>query len=79
MAAALEVREKQRALVEFLCCENEIMGSIHKRLKNVYGDANYVYCCFVAWQPFNASSDHYAELWQQITEHLSYQQECNNK
>lgn len=38
MAAALHVRQKQRAVIEFLCCENETVGNIHKRLKRVYGD-----------------------------------------
>jgi hypothetical protein len=36
MAAALDVRQKQRAVTEFLCCENETVGNIQKRLKNVY-------------------------------------------
>ncbi|KAJ4450334.1 hypothetical protein ANN_01754 [Periplaneta americana] len=31
--------QKQRAVIEFLCCENETVGNIHKRLKKVYGDA----------------------------------------
>jgi transposase len=38
MAATLYVRQKQRAIVEFLYCENETMGNIHKRFRNVYGD-----------------------------------------
>jgi hypothetical protein len=38
MAAALDVRQKQRAVIEFLCFENETVENIHKRLKNVYGD-----------------------------------------
>jgi transposase len=37
MAAVLDVRQKQRGLIEFLCCENETVGNIHKRLKNVQG------------------------------------------
>lgn len=39
MAATLDVRQKQRAVIEFLCCENETVGNIHKRLKKVYGNA----------------------------------------
>jgi hypothetical protein len=38
MAAVLNVCKKQRAVIEFLCCENETVGNIHKRLKNVYED-----------------------------------------
>lgn len=38
MAAALDVRQKQRAVIEFLFCENETAGNIHERLKKVYGD-----------------------------------------
>jgi hypothetical protein len=37
VAAALDVCQKQRAVM-FLCCENETVGNIHRRLKNVYGD-----------------------------------------
>ncbi|PSN54517.1 hypothetical protein C0J52_10215 [Blattella germanica] len=39
MAATLDIRQKQRAVIEFLCCENETVGNIHKRLKRVYGAA----------------------------------------
>ncbi|PSN35826.1 hypothetical protein C0J52_22744 [Blattella germanica] len=39
MAATLDIRQKQRAVIEFLCCENESVGNIHKRLKRVYGAA----------------------------------------
>jgi hypothetical protein len=35
MAATLVVRQKQHAVVEFLCCENETVENIHKRLRNV--------------------------------------------
>jgi hypothetical protein len=38
MAAAVDVHQKQCAVIEFLCCENETVGNIHKRLKNVHGD-----------------------------------------
>ena len=38
MADALDVRQKQRAVFEFLCCENETVGNIHQRLKRVYRD-----------------------------------------
>jgi hypothetical protein len=37
MAATLDVRQKQHAVIEFLFCEKETMGNIHKRLRNVYG------------------------------------------
>ena len=39
MAATLDIRQKQHAVIEFLCCENETVGNIHKRLKRVYGAA----------------------------------------
>ncbi|PSN51230.1 hypothetical protein C0J52_10543 [Blattella germanica] len=39
MAATLYIRQKQRAVIEFLCCEDETVGNIHKRLKRVYGAA----------------------------------------
>ncbi|KAJ4438731.1 hypothetical protein ANN_14680 [Periplaneta americana] len=39
MAAVLNIRQKQCVVIEFLCCENETVGNIHKRLKKVYGDA----------------------------------------
>jgi hypothetical protein len=32
------VAEEQRAVIKFLCCGNETVGNIHKRLKNVHGD-----------------------------------------
>jgi hypothetical protein len=35
MAAVREVRQKQRAVIEFLLCENETVGKIHKRLQKV--------------------------------------------
>jgi hypothetical protein len=38
MAAALDIRQKQRAVIEFLVCENDTVGNIHKRLQKVYGD-----------------------------------------
>ncbi|PNF30228.1 hypothetical protein B7P43_G02536 [Cryptotermes secundus] len=31
-------RVRQRAVIEFLCCGNETVGNLHKRLKNVCGD-----------------------------------------
>ncbi|PSN49523.1 hypothetical protein C0J52_24760 [Blattella germanica] len=39
MAATIDIRQKQRAVIEFLCCENETVGNIHKWLKRVYGAA----------------------------------------
>jgi hypothetical protein len=38
MVAVLDIRQKQRAVIEFLCCENDTVGNVHKRLKNMYGD-----------------------------------------
>jgi hypothetical protein len=38
MAAGLDVHQKHRAVIKFFCCENETVGNIDKRLKNVYGD-----------------------------------------
>ncbi|XP_021925029.1 putative uncharacterized protein FLJ37770 [Zootermopsis nevadensis] len=32
------VLRKQRAVIEFLVCENETVGNIHKRLQKVYGE-----------------------------------------
>ncbi|KAJ4444447.1 hypothetical protein ANN_06239 [Periplaneta americana] len=34
-----DIRQKQRAVIEFLCYENETVGNIRKRFKKVYGDA----------------------------------------
>ncbi|KAJ4432976.1 hypothetical protein ANN_15233 [Periplaneta americana] len=39
IAAVLDIHQKQRVVIEFLCSENETVGNIHKRLKKVYGDA----------------------------------------
>ena len=38
MAAPLEARQKQRAVIEFLIAEGETPLRIHNRLKNVYKD-----------------------------------------
>jgi hypothetical protein len=38
MASDSEARHEQRAVIEFLTVEEETMGNIHRRLKNVYGD-----------------------------------------
>jgi hypothetical protein len=37
MAAVRDVRQKQRAVVEFLECENEMVENIRKRFQKVYG------------------------------------------
>jgi hypothetical protein len=37
MAAVLDVHQKQRAVIEFLVCENETVEKIHKPLQKVYG------------------------------------------
>ncbi|KAJ4433048.1 hypothetical protein ANN_15305 [Periplaneta americana] len=39
MTVVLDIRQKQRAVIEFLCCENETVGNIDTRLKRMYGDA----------------------------------------
>jgi hypothetical protein len=38
MAAVLDLRQKQRAVTEYLVCENETVGNIRKPLQKVYGD-----------------------------------------
>ena len=38
MAAALDVRQKQRTVIEYLCCENVTVENIHERLIKAYGD-----------------------------------------
>jgi hypothetical protein len=38
MAAAHDIHQKQRAVIEFVVCENETVGNIHKRLQKVYGN-----------------------------------------
>ncbi|KAJ4433526.1 hypothetical protein ANN_15835 [Periplaneta americana] len=49
MTAVFDNRHKQRAVIEFLCCENETVGIIHKRLKKVYGDAAVDRSTFSRW------------------------------
>ena len=36
--AALDVCQKQHAVMKFLCCENEAVTNIQKRLRKMYGD-----------------------------------------
>ena len=36
--SALDVCPKQCSVIEIMCCENETVENIHKRLKKVYGD-----------------------------------------
>jgi hypothetical protein len=38
MAAPTDIRQKQCAVIEFLVCEKETVGNIHKQLQKVYGD-----------------------------------------
>ena len=38
MAAPMELRQKQRAVIEFLVAEGESPVNIHRRLQNVYRD-----------------------------------------
>ena len=38
MAVPIDVRQKQRAVIEFLTLEKQTVGDIHKRLQMVYGD-----------------------------------------
>ena len=39
MASTYDSRQKQRAVIEFLCAEKETVVKIRKRLRAVYGDA----------------------------------------
>ena len=49
MAALQEVRQKQRAVIEFLVAEGETPLNIHKRLQNVYGDCAIDYSTVKRW------------------------------
>ena len=41
MASTYDSRQKQRAVIEFLCAEKEPVVKIHKRLCAVYGNAAF--------------------------------------
>ena len=49
MAAPLEARQKQRAVIEFLVAEGETSLKIHNRLKNVYKDNTIDYSNVKRW------------------------------
>ena len=50
MVAALDVHQKQHAVIEFLCCENETVTDIHKRLKKVHGDDTVDHSTVSRWE-----------------------------
>ena len=49
MSADVEVRQKQRTVIEFLVAEGEIPINIHRRMKNVYGDDTIDYSNVKRW------------------------------
>ena len=49
MAAPLELRQKQRAVIEFLVAEGETPVNIHRRLQNVYRDNILDYSNVCMW------------------------------
>ena len=49
MTSSLDVRQKQRAVIEFLVSEREPPKQIFKRLVNVYGDASLAYSTVKKW------------------------------
>ena len=63
MAAFLEARQKQRALIEFLVAEGETPLRIHNRLKNVYKDNTIDYSNVKRWvQRFKKSTEDHEEV-----------------
>ena len=48
-AAQMEVRQKQRAVIEFLVLEGETTSNIHKRLQNVYKDEALDFSTVYRW------------------------------
>ena len=63
MAALLEARQKQRAVIEFLVAEGETPLRIHKRLKNVYKDNTIDYSNVKRWvQRFKKSTEDHEEV-----------------
>ena len=49
MAAPLEFRQKQRAVIEFLVAEGETPVNIHRRLQNVFEDNTLDYSNVCRW------------------------------
>ena len=49
MTSSLDVRQKQRAVIEFLVLEGEPPKQIFERLVNVYGDASLAYSTVKKW------------------------------
>ena len=63
MAAPLEARQKQRAVIEFLVAEGETPLRIHNRLKNVYKDNTIDYSNVKRWvQRFKKSTEDHEEV-----------------
>ena len=63
MAAPLEARQKQRAVIEFLVAEGETPLRIHNRLKNVYMDNSIDYSNVKRWvQRFKKSTEDHEEV-----------------
>jgi hypothetical protein len=49
MAAIRDLRQKQRAVIGFLVCVNEIAGNVQKRFQNVYGEDTAACSTFSRW------------------------------
>ena len=49
MAAPMDVRLRQRAVIEFLVLEGETMANIHRRLQNVYKDLTLDFSSVYRW------------------------------
>ena len=63
MAASLEARQKQRAVIEFLVAEGETSLKIHNRLKNVYKDNTIDSSNVKRWvQRFEKSTEDHEEV-----------------
>ena len=63
MAAPLEARQKQRAVIEFLVAEGETSLRIHNRLRNVYKDNTIDYNNVKRWvQRFKKSTEDHEEV-----------------
>ena len=63
MAAPLEARQKQRAVIEFLVAEGETPLRIHNWLKNVYKDNTIDYSNVKKWvQRFKKSTEDHEEV-----------------
>ena len=63
MAAPLDARQKQRAVIEFLVAEEDTSLKIHNQLKNVYKDNNIDYSNVKRWvQRFKKSTANHEEM-----------------